>query len=348
MYGRGLAKLAAAEQHRVLVAQQRWLRAVVRVGDDLRSRQRRLHDGLGGVRRGRPLELLGEAALGAVGPAEPVVGLLRAGGQGWPGLVPAVDAVLAKGVEYGRALLEECLDGLGGADGLALGGEELGEEPAGVLGEGEDEEGLVLHGEGLLCLGGGREESVDSGEYGRPHCEGRLLDAAGVEPEQEGQEDVEEDGARHGVWLRRLGCGAGDRHAAVQAVGEEVCVPLAADEARSDDRAQVRERGKLRRVLRGEDQGAQGEAEVQLLLRHRGGEEVRVDVGLGGVVAGQLRVELGDAEVELGGARDELGLRCGGRAVSWWTPLGGSSAPGHGKKNQRAVCLVGKWTCARG
>lgn len=237
---------------------------------------------------------------------------MRVGRELGPGLLAAVDAVLAEGVEDGGPLREVGLDGLGGADGLALGGKQRGEEAAGVLGEAEDEEGDVGGREARLGVGGGREEGVDPGEEVGADAEGRLLDAGGVQSEERRQEDVEEDGAGVGVRRGDLGGGAGHGQGAVQAVREEVGAPLALDDAGAEDRAEVREGGELRRVVPVEHQGTEGESQVQATAGHGGREEVRVDLGLGVVVVGEGGVKRGDFAVELGGAGDELGLRGGG------------------------------------
>jgi len=177
---RDLAELGGAEEDRVLVAEGGGVAAVERVHDELRGVQGGPEGLEGDVGRLQARRLLREAALGAVGPAEPVVGLLRGGCELLPGLLPAVYAVLAEGVEDGGTLREVGLDGLGGADGLALGGEERGQKAAGVLGEAEDEEGPVGLREGGLGVGGGREEGVDPREEAGADAEGRLLDAGRV------------------------------------------------------------------------------------------------------------------------------------------------------------------------
>jgi len=193
-----------------------------------------------------------------------------------------------------------------------LAGEERGEEPAGVLCEAEDEEDLELQGEGLLGVGGRSEEGVDPGEELGPDLERRLLDAGGVQSQQGRQQDVEEERAGARFRWGNLGRGAGDRQAAVQAVRQVGGVPAPGHEAVAEDRAEVREGGELGRVGPREDQGSQREAQVQTPVGHGGGEEVRVDLGLGVVVVGEGGVEPGDFLVELGGAGDELGLRGGG------------------------------------
>ena len=327
-------KLLAAEEHRVLVLQQRLVPPVVGVGDELGRGEGRRQEGLWRVGRRGALDLLREPALGAVGLAQAVVGLLRRGGELRPGLRAAVDAVLPEPVEDGGPLREEGLDRLGGADGFLFGREELRQEPAGVLCEAEDEEDLVLGREGLLGVGGGREQRVDAGEELGADGEGRLLDAGGVQAEQGGEEHVEEDGAGRQVGVGRLGGGARDRHAAVEAVREVGGAPLAGHEACAEDRAQVREGRELRGVPRGEDEAGQGEAEVHAALRRGRGEEVRVDLGLGVVVVGEPGVELGDPAVELGVARYELGGRGQGEVIA--LPLGGSPARA-GQSRQQAV-----------
>jgi len=193
-----------------------------------------------------------------------------------------------------------------------LGGEERGEEPAGVLGEGEHEEAGVALGEGLLGVGGRSEEGVDPGEELGPDLERRLLDAGGVQPQQGSQQDVEEDRAGGRVRRRNFGCGARDWQAAVEAVGEERRVPPALHEAGAQDRAEVREGAQLGRVGPREHQSSQREAQADAAVGHGCGEEVRVDLGLGVVVEGEGGVQPGDFLVELGGAGDELGLRGGG------------------------------------
>lgn len=90
---------------------------------------------------------------------------------------------------------------------------------------------------------------------------------------------------------RLLQVGLGDRHAVPQAVREEAGAPGLLHEAAADDRAEVREVGVLGRVGLGHDEAAQAEAQVDPEAARGGGEEVRVDAGLGGVVVGQLRVE---------------------------------------------------------
>lgn len=331
---RDVGELLGAEEYGVLVPEEALAGAVARVGDDPRAAQggvEELRRDLSGL---RPPDLLRQPALGAVGPAEPVVELLRGRREVRPGLLAAVDGVLAEGVEEGGPLLEEGGHGLGGADGLVLRGEERGQEPAGVLGEAEDEEHRVRLREAGLGVVGGGEEGVDPAEEGGADREGRLLDAGGVEAEERREEDVEEDRAGGRVRRRDLGGGAGHRQAALQAVREEAGVPPLADEAAAEDRAQVRDGRELRRVAPVEDQAAQGEAQVESTAGGGRGQEVRVDLGLGVVVVGERGVEPGDVAVQLGAAGDELGGRCGrelGGWVSCGIPLGGSPAP--------AVCI---------
>jgi hypothetical protein len=107
-------------------------------------------------------------------------------------------------------------------------------------------------------------------------------------------------------------------------VREEAGAPAPEDEAVAEDRAEVREGRELRGVVRGEDEGAQGEAEVDAALDRGRREEVSVDLGLGVVVVGEFGVEMGYLAVELGVARDELCSCCGGEVVV--SPLGGSPA----------------------
>jgi hypothetical protein len=71
-------------------------------------------------------------------------------------------------------------------------------------------------------------------------------------------------------------------------------VPLAPDEAGAEDRAEVRDVRELRGGGGVEHEGAEGEAQVDAPLGRGGGEEVRVDLGLGVVVVGETGVELGD------------------------------------------------------
>lgn len=288
------------EQDGVLVAKQGFAGPVAGIHHKLAAVQGRAQQFRGGLRRlGAPL-LLGQAALGAVGPAKLVVGLVRCGRELRPGLLAAVDAILAEGVKDGGPLLEVCLDGLGGADGLALGGEQRGQEAAGIFCKAEDEEGDVCRREARLGVRGRREEGVDPGEEAGADAEGWLLDAGGVQPQEGREEDVQEDGTGVGIRRGHLGSGAWHGQGALQAVREEVCAPLALDNAGTEDRAEVWEGRELRRVLPMEHQGPEGKSQVQTTPRRGGREEVRVDLGLSVVVVGECGVEAGYVAVELG------------------------------------------------
>jgi hypothetical protein len=158
--------------------------------------------------------------------------------------------------------------------------EQGGEDAADVLAEGEDQEGPVVGREGALGGGVGGEEGVDPGEEVDPDCERGLLEAGRVEPEEGGQEDVKEDRAGLRVHSWGLGGGAGDRHAAVEAVVEEGGVPLPGNQAGADGRSEVGECAELRGVGRGDHEAAQGESQVDAAAGRGGCEEVRVDAGL--------------------------------------------------------------------
>jgi len=106
VHGRHLGEVPGAEEDGVLVSEGRGAGAVERVGDEAGRGQRGGEEGRGHLCRLGPPLLLREAALGAVGAAEAVVGLLGGRCELGPGLVAAVDAVLAEGVEEGGALLE--------------------------------------------------------------------------------------------------------------------------------------------------------------------------------------------------------------------------------------------------
>ena len=171
---------------------------------------------------------------------------------------------------------------------------------------------------------------MDAGEQPGPHCEGRFFHAGGVESQQGRQEDVEEDRAGPRVWLGALRRRLGDGQAAVQAVREVAGPPPLEDEAVAEDRAEVWEGRELRGGARVEHESGEGEAEVYAPLDRGGGEEVRVDLGLGVVVVGETGVELGYSPAELGVAGDELGVRGQGEVLA--LPLGGIPASARGFK----------------
>ena len=161
-------------------------------------------------------------------------------------------------------------------------GREVGrEDVADVLSEGQGQQGLVLEGKGGLgvCVGG--QDGVDPGVEGGAHGERRPLYASRVYAYERGEEDVDGDGHRISVRGRDLDGRVRARHAAVQEVGEVRGRPLAADEARADDRAQVRQGGELGGVLW--EQGENGEVELsdaEALECSGGAREVGVDLDL--------------------------------------------------------------------
>ena len=132
---------------------------------------------------------------------------------------------------------------------------------------------------------------MDPSEEVDPDSERGLFQARRVEPEERGQENIKQDSAGLRVHGGCLGGGAGDRHAAVEAVMEESCIPLLGNQAGAYGRPEVGEGAELRGVGRGDDQAAQGEAHVDAVVGRGCGEEVRVDAGLGVVVVGELTVE---------------------------------------------------------
>ena len=99
---------------------------------------------------------------------------------------------------------------------------------------------------------------MDSGVECGPDGERGPLDAGWVEAQEGGEDEVEADGRGGPVRLQgRLDGRARAREAAVEEVVEVRGRPLAADEARSDDGAQVRQGGQLGGVLRQEGEPGQ-------------------------------------------------------------------------------------------
>ena len=163
------------------------------------------------------------------------MGVLGGGGEGGPGFGPAVDVVLPEDVEHGRPRGEEGVDGVGCAEGREFRREEGREDVAGVLGEGQGEQGLVLEREGGLGIPVGGQEGVDAGVECGPDGERGPLDAGWVEAQEGGEDEVEADGGGCPVrLLGRLDGRARAREAAVEEVVEVRGRPLAADEAGSD------------------------------------------------------------------------------------------------------------------
>ena len=121
---------------------------------------------------------------------------------------------------------------MGGAEGREFRREECREDVAGVLSEGQGEQGLVLEREGGLGIPVGGQEGVDAGVECGPDGERGPLDAGGVEAQEGGEDEVEADGGGGPVrLLGRLDGRAGAREAAVEEVVEVRGCPLAADEA---------------------------------------------------------------------------------------------------------------------
>ena len=143
--------------------------------------------------------------------------------------------VLPEDVEQWRPRGEEGVDGVGCAEGQKFRREEGREDVAGVLGEGQGEQGLVLEREGGLGVGVGGQEGVDAGVECGPDGKGGPLDAGWVEAQEGGEDEVEADGGGCPVRLQgRLDGRARAREAAVEEVVEVRGRPLAADEAGSD------------------------------------------------------------------------------------------------------------------
>ena len=189
---------------------------------------------------------------------------------------------LSEHVEHGGPRGEEGVDGVGGAEGQGFGREECREDVAGVLGEGQGEEGLVLEGEVGLGVAVGGQEGVDAGVEGCADGKRGPLDAGGVEPEEGGEDQVEADGRGGPVrLLRGLDGRAGAREAAVEEVVEVRGCPLAAYEAGADGGAEVRQGGELGGVLG--EQGEPGEVELaqgETLQGSGRAREVGVDLDL--------------------------------------------------------------------
>lgn len=214
-----------------------------------------------------------------------------------------------------------------------LGGEVGREDVAEVLGEGEGEERGDGGGEGDDGLGVEGEGGVDAAGEGDADRERGLLDAPGVEAQEGGEEDVEEERGGAGVRGHGPGRGAGAGEAGVDEVEEVGGVPAARGEAGADDGAEVGQVGELRGVLRLQDEAERVDGAGRGrrgVPRAGGGEQVGVDLDLGVRVEGQAGVEGGDAGVEGRVARDEGGLGragkggVGGRSVE--VPLGESAA----------------------
>ena len=206
--------------------------------------------------------------------------------------------MLPRAREEGRCLLGGLLDGLG------LDREVHREGAPDVLGEGDDEERAVLGGEGDDGVVVAGEEGVDAPEEYRAHGEGGRLGGGGVQAEEGGEEDVEEDADGGDVDLGVCyGGGPGGRDAVVEDVRDEVFVPGVVDDALAYDRPQVREGRELRDVVGQHDEpGGVGVVDEDA-------REVGVDEDLGVLRVGEPGVELGDGVVEGGVIRDKIYLR---------------------------------------